>query len=100
MYMFLVLSCMENLEMLNALFILLLQASIRGDYYQHQQQQYYNQVMSHNTQSMQNLNLQHQMPYNHQTNQHSQNLSSPNYKGPVMAHKMTKKVGFSQLKIV
>lgn len=67
-----------------------LQSLNRGDYYQ--QQQYYNHVMSQNTQSMQNLNLsQHQqMPYNQQSNQYSQNVISPNYKA--MSSKSNKKV--------
>lgn len=69
-----------------------LQPPNRGDYYQ-QQQHYYNHVMSHNAQSMQNLNLnQHQMPYNQQPNQYSQNLTSPTYKGSGMAPQLNKKV--------
>lgn len=72
--------------------LLFLQALNRGDYYQ--QQQYYNHVMSQNTQSMQNLNLnqQQQMPYNQQSNQYSQNLISPNYKVSSIPSKSNKKV--------
>lgn len=67
----------------------------RGDYYHQQQQQqhYYNHVMSHNAQSMQNLNLnQHQMSYNQQSNQYPPSLTSPSYKACGMAPKLNKKV--------